>query len=1522
MIKRLFSVIFLILIFKITLFSATLWVGGCGPGANYPTIQQAINASRNGDTIKICAGTYNESVRINGPKKNLTITDAGDGDVTVQSFNTVFNIGYNWQPVKNLKIENLTIKGRRYGIYFREGENLTLNNLIIFSQNGYGFYSDWDADGNFNFSNLNINSKKTAIRISKAKTLEFDNININITGNYYGIYLDWNVTNDNSIFSNIHITTNNKTCFLIRDGQKITFENINLTNLGSSSNAHGIYLDWNVSNRILIKNSIINVSGKGILIRNGQPIIDNCSILSRKSTAVFCDWNTSKVSIQNSRLESQSSSSSNYSLKIQNSQSNAHVNNNCFYHSNFAPNKLAYADQSGNDFNGNYWENFTGSVYHSGNVVDYTPLSSCPISIGELTPIIEYRMDECNWDDDTTTYEVINNGILNGNYDATSYNSNTLIGKICKGGDFISTSTEDKYLKPKNNIPLPSAYSITLWIKFPLNSSGHKIFYSHGNRYRYYNIADRPGSNKDFIYFRENVLNHNWELCVRDRGVPECKLIDDFNSWTGWHFLVFTVESGWWTRFYLDGTGLFTFNQGPSGTLGLIFNSDYGGSTNEGNQQSLGAVADEFKIFSKILSSSEIDAIYNNEKVGKNYDGSERTCPYCGPVADWHFDECFWNGTSNEVKDNTSNHYDGTAMNGTNTTADDKVLCRAGVFDGIDDFIHVDNLSEILKGTASLSFWIKTTQIGNNTDWKAPGVTGVEQHGGIDDIFWGWIDANGHIGISKGDNFNNSKSNTPINDGKWHHIVLTRNAINGRVKIYIDGNLDKIGFTDSGIVGTPFSSIGRIENTGTVNPPRYFKGKLDEIMVFNKILSTHEVEQIYNNQRNGKNWDGTDRECPTCGHVDHYEIIHDSNALTCQPEDITIRACANENCSVFYTDNVTLTLTPSGWIGGDTKSFYSGEATFQLQHTTPETVTLGIDSANPNADYCCRNSDIDSECVNDDEHCNITFYESGFVFNVPNQISCKDSSDVLIKAVRKDDITQRCVPAFANVDKDLKFWFDYNTPSSNPYSVKLQLKGNNDTSFIDLPLSEPSSPNVSLHFNSNGEATFKVKYNDAGKLNLHAKLEEGSLEMVGDSTFTVKPWAFYIDIPGNPEAQNSDGPKFKKAGENFTINVKAVCWQNGDNVSNNNDLQDNVITRNYNKSGVEILHSLIAPIGGESGELGITSLNFSDGEASINNEYYTEVGIIHIKVKDNNYLSAGSIEGNVNYVGRFYPDHFKIISKQNGKLVDKCNSIFTYIGDTTTYEIKPQFVICAKNLFDNTTKNYKNGFFKLTVNDISIDIPDKDDNNNLSIEITKASDNLTSNGDGTANYTFGNDIIKYVRNSQSKIAPFSPKFTFKITSITDSDGVTCINLPDNLTVTGNLMKYGRLKVIDNYGPETDNLTLDIETQFWNGTWWELNSDDTCTLLDTTGDDFQLFNYTRNLDPGETSIINVTGIESGKGSFTLSAPGEGNSGTVDINLKSTSTFYPYLYDPDNGTATFGIYRGRDRIIFWKEIPANE
>ncbi|PID52247.1 MAG: hypothetical protein CR972_03110 [Candidatus Moraniibacteriota bacterium] len=169
-------------------------------------------------------------------------------------------------------------------------------------------------------------------------------------------------------------------------------------------------------------------------------------------------------------------------------------------------------------------------------------------------------------------------------------------------------------------------------------------------------------------------------------------------------------------------------------------------------------------------------------------------------------------------------------------------------FDGSDDIVNFNqDLSNIIGGTASMAFWMNTTQNGSNIPWNAPGITGSEQAGGGNDIFWGYITGSGHIAVQAG-NIAGAESTTVINDGQWHHVVLTRNATSGEVAVYVDGFLEDTAISDTGNKTEYFDSIGRMHDSGGAH--HYYQGNLDEVSFWSDVLTD---EEVYDQYRRGAN---------------------------------------------------------------------------------------------------------------------------------------------------------------------------------------------------------------------------------------------------------------------------------------------------------------------------------------------------------------------------------------------------------------------------------------------------------------------------------------------------------------------------------------------------------------------------------------------------------------------------------------------------------------------------------------------
>jgi DNA-binding beta-propeller fold protein YncE/mono/diheme cytochrome c family protein len=154
-----------------------------------------------------------------------------------------------------------------------------------------------------------------------------------------------------------------------------------------------------------------------------------------------------------------------------------------------------------------------------------------------------------------------------------------------------------------------------------------------------------------------------------------------------------------------------------------------------------------------------------------------------------------------------------------------------------------DAVAVTLSRSASVAFHMKTTQTGHADPWRAPGLFGRDESGGTNDMFWGWLDDGGRLRLSVG-NLSSDNPGTaspqPVNDGQWHFVVMTRNAITGAQALYVDG-VKTTGTGTAGVFGlaSKFRRLGQIEGND-----EFFRGVLSNVRVFDRALSDAEAASL------------------------------------------------------------------------------------------------------------------------------------------------------------------------------------------------------------------------------------------------------------------------------------------------------------------------------------------------------------------------------------------------------------------------------------------------------------------------------------------------------------------------------------------------------------------------------------------------------------------------------------------------------------------------------------------------------
>jgi MSHA biogenesis protein MshQ len=742
-------------------------------------------------------------------------------------------------------------------------------------------------------------------------------------------------------------------------------------------------------------------------------------------------------------------------------------------------------------------------------------------------------------------------------------------------------------------------------------------------------------------------------------------------------------------------------------------------------------------------------------------------------------------------------------------------------------------------------------------------------------------------------------------------------------------------------VDSGLATIGG-ESAGGEGVPRWrFNGYLDEVRVYRSALSEAELDGLMLESH----------ACSATSTLDHLRILHDGEGLICAPEEVTIQACENTSCDTLYTGEVTVDLSPSGWVGGDSVSFSDGETRVKLRQTAVGTVTLGTRSSSPAASNPTR-------CfIGATENCEMNFVDAGFIFNVPDQVSCETSAAVTIQAVKTSDTGVSCAPAFTD-EKTVNFWIDYADPASGTRSLNVN----------GAPVSG-SSPGtgISLTFDASAQASFTVGYADAGRLQLNARYEgtgdETGLVLSGNDQFVTRPQSLYsrATTDGSTLLNNAThaGSPSWTAGDDFQLQLRAQC-------------ADGTLLPNYQPTNAELWVHMSNP-DKDGGSLSLRDSSFpavttadwnnistlfsggvvaepdQDTSASASHALarFSEVGVLTLHLRDESYMGGTISPAEDLVVGRFKPAYFEVSNLNHGELEPSCNGAFSYTGTAMNYANNkpPSMLITAHQREGGVTTHYTGAFSKLsgTQGSIGFEPPAQDavqlgadpaKRTDLSANIVPNLKNIQDNGDGTFTYALSTeDSFTYTRNPNALIGPYTSSVNLVLKAVVDGDGVKDDGTAVSLTPVGSEIRFGRLVVDDAYGPQTSALPVPVRAEYFDGSGFVDNSDDYCTViapLTAAG----LGNWQGSLAAGETSLSASNGLLAGSGEIVLSAPGVGtdsdsNDGSVDLTLDLSKTTPPqtWLQNDENGdghyaenpigTASFGMYRGDDRFIYWRE-----
>ncbi|EIF5158541.1 TPA: MSHA biogenesis protein MshQ [Vibrio cholerae] len=703
---------------------------------------------------------------------------------------------------------------------------------------------------------------------------------------------------------------------------------------------------------------------------------------------------------------------------------------------------------------------------------------------------------------------------------------------------------------------------------------------------------------------------------------------------------------------------------------------------------------------------------------------------------------------------------------------------------------------------------------------------------------------------------------------------------------------------------------------------------------------------------------------PVGAQINHFRITLPQQALTCDVADVSVRACANSDCSNTFTDPVTAYLTPNslpsatgGWVNGSTLTLNNGIGLTQLRRNEAGTVDVGVSGSNPTAvafnNTQCSYNGSDFSANN----CTVNFLDSGFIVDVPNAYANQTVTGT-IKAVRKDNASQQCLPSFGNVQKSVAFWSEYLNPTANNSGFQSVTVGVNGT---PIGQSANNATSISLNFNQNGEASFPISYREVGSLALHARFtgsgDEQDLLLEGQDSFIRVPKALvlsaksFYDSDGKCAAADMSCNVFARADENFDLNIRAEAV-----VADPVDASDDLTIHNYQQQNIALQHTLVQPSAGQSGVLGVNEYTHLLGGTTTVAQKVSEVGVFDFSlVAPTHYLGLDLANANLpiavtstGSIGRFIPAYFSVSPMSNVTLDAACKTgnAFSYLGQPFEYSNSPGLYLQPKSANNADTQNYlidpwwryNNQWNGRTYSDSANGV-------NLGFDNLQTSP-ISRQALNNSGIVLNGERVWYQKPLQPKPV-FNSAFdlTLNASNLTDQDGVCyrqnasspCLGYTFSHIDGAMPLYWGKLVIQDVYGPETQALEQPIYVEHFTNNGFVRTIEDSCTALpaitgftlqsDPNNNGYTVLTTGVAVPPQVLAEHSAANLNSGQRSIRFSAPGAGALGVIDSVLDLNAHNLLWLAEDKDGDgnfdqttqgrAQFGLYRGSDRVIWWRE-----
>ncbi|MFB1096799.1 DUF6701 domain-containing protein [Vibrio diabolicus] len=687
--------------------------------------------------------------------------------------------------------------------------------------------------------------------------------------------------------------------------------------------------------------------------------------------------------------------------------------------------------------------------------------------------------------------------------------------------------------------------------------------------------------------------------------------------------------------------------------------------------------------------------------------------------------------------------------------------------------------------------------------------------------------------------------------------------------------------------------------------------------------------------------------------IHHFEFDYAGTGSICQASEVTLRACMDESCSKTYpssilnanpgavVDPVTVSLLPQSdslvaWEGGDHVTF-SDSVSLKLQAFQSGSAKLGIASSSvPQFGFDGAKCRIAGGPLSE-QNCNILFNSAALGVTVPDKVAGKPffntDGDALYSNQSSPYLEFCSLPSQQGgngENRDVQLSIERIEPTSNAVSVPayVSFKKRDGKFSGEVSVGTTDVDIADVYFNNQGKAYFNLRYPEAGKVALKARIKDES-DSLGQNSFVSFPAYLTLSTDGGQCSSGSCSQGFVAAGEPFNMFVTAHQF-------------GGALAKNYQQEGLSVAHKVTYPTAGalSTGVLGKDVYNHdtpTNAKDSIE-QSVSEVGAFEFTVTPPEaYLGSKAfvIEPAKGVIGRFYPKYFKVYPDESVDWDYPNAQSFAYMnqpfgvskfyvealnagkGALTNYTYFDDSLLAKFNLYENgaytsrfsSVKTYSGTWKESSGKSLA-------DSRSVGIYTGSSSDGLfvaKGNGahypDGPFNlFEQGKDTLISITGSSASKDPVT---------VIESDSVLAPQ-PD--------IRFGRVDLDDVGGNQGTTLHVPLRVEYWNGSRFIANPDDNQTDV-------------KGVTAAETHIW-PTGTDADPKAVTLGAGGEVSSGSsrsvtatqaepyrqqtrVWLDLDDSENGLPWLkYDWDNdgseenpsSVVTFGIHRGNDRVIY--------